>query len=119
MESGELARIWLAAMNDGELTEIERLRFDNLWIDLVNTQRSNFARAKAVGHDGLALQSALSVAVQIGGSGMLLGAWEAARPWNELVSADFVSLVEEQMSNLKQEGSLSMYRRGTLGVYPR
>jgi hypothetical protein len=80
MENEELARIWLAATNDEELAEIEVLRLNNLWIDLLNTQRSNFARARAVGDNGLAHQAVLAVVNESYGSRTLLDAWKAARP---------------------------------------
>ena len=72
MENEDLARIWLIASTDGELNELDRLRFDNLWLDLVNTQRSNFVRANVVADEGLAKQAALSLAVEMNQSSLAL-----------------------------------------------
>ena len=90
----ELARIWLTATRDEDLEEVEELRVNNLWIDLVNTQRSNFMRARTVGEAGLARQAVLSIAVEMRQSRRLRHQWEAMRPWSELVSPEFASLVE-------------------------
>ena len=60
-ESEELARIWLPAAKEGELSDVDTIRLDNLWIDWVNSQRSNFVRANVVGEDGLARQAILAV----------------------------------------------------------
>ena len=49
MENADLATIWLTAYNNGDLSEIEILRLNNLWVDFVNTQRANYGRAKTVG----------------------------------------------------------------------
>ena len=57
MENADLATIWLTAYNDGDLSEIEILRLNNLWVDFVNTQRANYGRAKTVGDQGLARQA--------------------------------------------------------------
>ena len=54
MENADLATIWLAAYNNGDLSEIEILSLNNLWVDFVNTQRANYGRAKTVGDEGLA-----------------------------------------------------------------
>ena len=91
----ELARIWLTASSDGDLEDVEELRLNNLWIDLVNTQRSNFMRARTVGEAGLARQAVLSIAVEIGQSRRLRHQWETMKPWSELASSEFVSLVDE------------------------
>jgi hypothetical protein len=91
---GELAGIWLTASKDGELGDVEEVRLNNLWIDLVNTQRSNFARARIVGETGLARQAVLSIAVEMGQSRRLRHQWESMRPWSELSSSEFASLVD-------------------------
>ncbi|MDP6097497.1 MAG: hypothetical protein QGG67_16150 [Gammaproteobacteria bacterium] len=109
MENEDLARIWRIALNDGDLNDIEKLRLENLWIDLVNTQRSNFVRAKVVGDEGLARQAVISIAAEIYQSEILLFQWEIMRPWCELATADFVGRVDEEIGKL-QEGGLTQYQ---------
>ncbi len=103
MENDELARIWLLALTGGELSDAEGIRLDNLWIDFVNIQRSNFVRANVVGEDGLARVSVLSVATHINQSSIVQELWEMTRPWNALGTPDFVMSVEDELSNLDQE----------------
>ncbi len=111
MENDELAHIWLVALTGGELSDAEGIRLDNLWIDFVNIQRSNFVRANVVGEDGLARVSVLSVATQINQSSIVQELWGVARPWLELTSPDFVMSVEDELSNLDQEIT-NLYRIG-------
>ncbi|MEJ2130830.1 MAG: hypothetical protein P8Y95_04220 [Gammaproteobacteria bacterium] len=102
MESESLARIWLAASNDEEMTDVDRLRLYNIFIDFTNTQRANFARARAVGEVGLALLSALSIANECFGSGTLMKRWDETRSWMELVADEFVSAVDEEIEKIQR-----------------
>ena len=65
MENADLATIWLTAYNDGDLSEIEILRLNNLWVDFANTQRANYGRAKTVGDQGLARQAVVRVVAEV------------------------------------------------------
>lgn len=111
-ESEELARIWLLASKEGELSDVDTLRLDNLWVDLVNSQRSNFVRANVVGEDGLARQAVLAIAVEINQSSIFRQEWKTSRPWHELASRDFVMSVEEVLGNLDKDGT-DIYHAGT------
>lgn len=102
MESEALAKIWIAAFNDEAMNDSDRLRLQNMYIDFMNTQRANFARAKAVGEDGLARLSALSIANETFGSRMLMSRWDEARSWMQLVAAEFVSAVDAEMENIRR-----------------
>lgn len=109
VEHEDLAKIWATGRKDGDLSEIERLRLNNLWIDLVNTQRANFVRANTVGEVGLARQAILSVAAEKNESNLFRDEWISSRPWHELASPDFVRLVEEAAINL-QKSEDNLYR---------
>ncbi len=108
-ENSDLARIWMIGRNDGELDEVESLRLSNLWIDLVNTQRANFVRARIVGEDGLAQQAVLSVAAEQSQSKIFQREWQTSRPWHELASPEFVTLVDKEANNWA-DGNESVYR---------
>ena len=54
INSRDMMALWMAARNNEEIDEIDTARFDNIWVNLVNTQRSNFVRANVVGEPGLA-----------------------------------------------------------------
>ena len=99
----ELSEIWLKATEDRALSDVEEFRMAYLWIDFVNTQRSNFIRARVVGEEGLAQQAVLSVAVEFRQSEILRHQWYATRPWSELVSPEFTSLVDAADARLEKE----------------
>ena len=102
MENADLATIWLAAYNNGDLSEIEILRLNNLWVDFVNTQRANYGRAKTVGDEGLARQAAVSVVMEVTASEMLKTLWEQTHSMVGLASPEFVKEVDRGIS----EGNL-------------
>lgn len=88
----------------GELTDVERLRFDNQWLDFVNTQCANFVRVTAVAVDGLFKQAVLSVAVEMNQSTLCQQQREVARPWCDITSPDFVTNVDAGFYQLKNGG---------------
>jgi len=112
-ENEDLARIWLAAIHDEELSDIDQIRFNNLWIVFTNTQRSNYERAILVGDKGLADQAAKSIAAESLGSEMMHKAWVVGRPWTALTSPGFVSHVEKEMQNMKESGE-GLYLSGSM-----
>jgi len=75
----DLSRIWLSGLNKEVLDNIDQLRLDNLWVDFLNIQRSNYLRAKTVDNIGLMKQTSLSVAVEVGKSSILQDQWELGR----------------------------------------
>ncbi len=84
----------------GEVLEgTDAIRFENLWIDWVNSYRSNFSRAQAVGADGLKHQAVMAVAGQMRGVPLLLDLWEWAKPINNMGSADFVQAVDRELTS--------------------
>lgn len=97
IENVEVARIWQKALDDDDLEEVEKLRLQNLHIDWVNTYRTTFNRAKAVGDEGLARQAVMSVAPTISGSSALRELWGYGHSMNELAAADFVVAIDEEL----------------------
>ena len=102
MENADLATIWLAAYNNGDLSEIEILRLNNLWVDFVNTQRANYGKAKTVGDEGLARQAVVSVVMEVTASEILKTLWEQTHLMVGLASPEFVKEVDRVIS----EGNL-------------
>ena len=103
-ENHELAEIWLKVLNNEVLNEVELLRANNMFIELTNTQRSNYLRAKAVGELGLALQAVRAVATQASISEIGIELWKGVAPWAELASKRFVELVDAEIEKIKMEG---------------
>ncbi len=93
IESEDVARLWQKALDEEHLEGVEHLRLQNLLIDWVNTYRSNFNRAKAVGNEGLARQAVMSVVPFINQSSVIRDFWFASRPMNE-AAKEFVEAVE-------------------------
>ena len=110
-ENEELATIWLKALTDEELNDVEGIRLNNLWINFLNTQRSNFERALMVGEKGLATQATKSVAAEIVGSQILKKLWERASPWHALASPEFVKWVEVEME--QRSDRFDVYKSGS------
>lgn len=104
IENEDVAKIWYAAITNGELTNLESLRLQNLFIEFVNTQRTNFERARAVGDSGLAVQAVKSIAAEIEGSTVLGNEWEKVIPWNNLASPEFMEKVAEEIKCRKRDG---------------
>lgn len=103
-ENRELAEIWLKVLNDEVLNEVELIRANNIFIELANTQRSNFLRAKAVGELGLARQAIRAVATEASNTEIAAEFWAAVRPWSELASGEFVDLVDAEIEKIGTEG---------------
>jgi len=118
VENEDLARIWLVATKDGELDDLERLRLNNLWIEFINTQRSNFVRAQTVGEAGLARQAVLSVAAQVRESKTFRYIWDAGLPWYRLSGAEFITAVEASIEQLERDADVS-YRAFPFDLAPR
>ena len=104
MENADLATIWLTAYNDGDLSEIEILRLNNLWVDFVNTQRANYGRAKTVGDQGLARQAVVSVVAEVTASVIFKTLWERTHFMVGLASPEFVKEVDRGISGGNLEG---------------
>jgi|APSaa5957512535_1039671.scaffolds.fasta_scaffold104632_2 hypothetical protein len=102
-ENEDLSRIWLKGRNDEQLTEIELLRINNLWIEFTNTQRSNFVRAETVGEKGLAKQAVLAVAAEARTSQTFRDLWAGIIPWLEVSSPKFVKMVQDRLDLLDKE----------------
>ncbi len=97
IESEAVARLWQSAIDGDQLDGVERVRWENLIIDWINTYRSNFYRAKAVGDEGLARQAVMGVAPWINQSPVIREFWLESRPMNELAAKDFVVTVEHEI----------------------
>jgi len=97
IEHEDLARLWEAAVGGERADGADRARLENLVIDWVNTYRSNFYRAKAVGNEGLARQAVMTVAPLIAKSPVIRELWVWGRPMNEVSAPDFVEEIEKEM----------------------
>ncbi len=97
IESEAVARLWQSAIDGEQLDGVERVRWENLMIDWINTYRSNFYRAKAVGDEGLARQAVMGVAPWINQSPVIREFWLESRPMNELAAKDFVVTVGHEI----------------------
>jgi len=98
IENEEVAKIWDKALRGQPVIGSDAIRLENLWIDWINTYRSNFSRAAAVGQDGLKHQAVLSVVLTMRAAPILLELWEWARPVNELSSEDFVESIDRELA---------------------
>lgn len=103
-ENADIARIWFAAVNDNPLTDEELIRLNNMYINLINTQRSNYERALVVGEQGLAEQAAKSIAFECYGSKELVYQWERTTAWNRLACPEFVEQVELEFVKIESQG---------------
>lgn len=103
MESSELSRIWLSAVEGNVLNEEEMLRLNNLWIDFINTQRANYVRAITVGEAGLASQAVRSVVAETSQSEVFLKLWEVTSQWHRLASPEFVEAVDEELESFDEK----------------
>ena len=97
IENAAVARLWQSAIDGDQLDGVERVRWENLIIEWINTHRSNFYRAKAVGDEGLARQAVLGVAPLINQSSVIREFWLENRPMNELAAKDFVVTVGHEI----------------------
>jgi len=96
IENEEVAQLWQNAI-DGQMPEgVARTRLESLVVDWINTYRSNFYRARAVGDHGLARQAVLTTAPLIAESPVIQEFWRWGRPMNEVSALDFVQAVEEE-----------------------
>jgi hypothetical protein len=94
-----LASIWQRAREDQPLDPVERLRLNFVFINFLNTQRSNFHRANTVGEAGLARQSVLAVVSEVVLSKILREEWRAVTEWVRLVSPEYVIEVEAALAD--------------------
>lgn len=96
IESEDIARLWQGAI-DGEMPDgVSRARLEHLVVDWVNTYRSNFYRARAVGDEGLERQAIITIAPFLAESPVLQEFWRWGRPINEISARDFVEAVERE-----------------------
>ena len=118
-----VAKIWCSMRDGKDLSQLDAVRFDNIWVNFVNTQRSNFIRANVVGEPGLARQAVLSVVVELASSDNFLEGWKATRHWNQLVSPDFVTAVEQELKegspNAPGRAASTDFKRGVLEPFPQ
>ena len=98
IENEEVAKIWDKALRGQPVIGSDAIRLENLWIDWINTYRSNFSRATAVGEEGLKHQAVLSVVLTMRAAPILLELWEWARPFNEASSEDFVESIDRELA---------------------
>lgn len=103
IESEAVARLWQSAIEGEQLNGVDRIRRENLMIDWVNTYRSNFYRAKAVGDEGLARQAVMTVVPLINQSPVLREFWFEGRPLNVVSAKDFVVAVEHEIGTDVEE----------------
>ena len=97
ISSEDVADLWLMAV-DGERPDgVAYLRLQNLLIDWVNTYRSNFGRANAVGDEGLARQAVMSVVPFINQSRVIRDFWFENRALNEVSAKEFVLAIEAEI----------------------
>lgn len=117
-----VASIWMAIRDGRDVSDVDTLRFDNMWVNFVNIQRSNFVRASAVGEPGLAKQAVLSVAVELTNSENFFQGWQVTRNWHQLASPGFVEAVEAEYDAITKQGSNHQtpgsYKRGFLEPAP-
>lgn len=97
IEREDLARLWEGAINGEKLGDVNRARLENLVVDWINTYRSNFYRARAVGDEGLARQAVMTVAPLIAKSSVLREFWDWGRPINKVSAGAFVDAVEQEL----------------------
>lgn len=102
-ENEDLSKIWVKGRRDEQLTEVELLRINNLWIEFTNTQRANYVRAVTVGEQGLAEQAILAVAVESLSSSVFCDMWAGITPWIAVSSPEFVNLVNAQRELLEKQ----------------
>ena len=95
--SEAVARIWQSAIEGEQLNGVDRVRWENLMIDWINTHRSNFYRAKAVADVGLARQAVMTVVPLINESPVIRAFWVENRQFNEVSAKDFVAAVEKEI----------------------
>ena len=101
--SEAVARLWQSAIEGEQLKGVDRVRWENLMIDWINTYRSNFYRAKAVGDEGLARQAVMTVVPLINQSPVLREFWFEGRPMNVVAAKDFVVAVEHEIGTDVEE----------------
>ena len=98
VQSRDTMALWLDMRDGKELDQIDLARFDNIWVNFVNTQRSNFVGANVVKEEGLAAQAARSVAVELASSPTFVESWNITKPWHLLASPEFVKAVDKEFS---------------------
>lgn len=98
VQSRDTMALWLDMRDGKELDQINLARFDNIWVNFVNTQRSNFVGANVVKEEGLAAQAARSVAVELASSPTFVESWNITKPWHLLASPEFVKAVDKEFS---------------------
>jgi hypothetical protein len=101
----DLAEIWYKGLQDQPLTEVEAARINNMYINFVNTQRSNYERAKVVGEEGLMKQATRSVAVEVSGSEHMVLLWNSTKNWQKMASPEFIAAVDEEINQLSSAPS--------------
>ena len=103
IEHEDVAEIWNRALSGQSVDSADAIRLENLWIDWINTYRSNFSHARTVGEEGLERQAVMSVVALMRQASILRELWEWARPFNELASPNFVRSVEANLQNPESE----------------
>ena len=109
IQSRDTMTLWLAMRDGKELDRVDVARFDNIWVNFINTQRSNFVSANVVKEEGLAAQAARSVAVELSSSPYFLESWNNTKPWHLLASPEFVEAVDSEFSNASKNKDQHMH----------
>ena len=109
IQSRDTMTLWLAMRDGKELDRVDVARFDNIWVNFINTQRSNFVSANVVKEKGLAAQAARSVAVELSSSPYFLESWNNTKPWHLLASQEFVEAVDSEFSNASMNKDQHMH----------
>jgi hypothetical protein len=99
IESEAVAALWDKVLRGETVNGADALRLENLWIDWVNTYRSNYSRARATGEEGLMQQAVMTVAAHMHHAPLLVELWDWGRPFNEAASRDFVTSVDRAMQD--------------------
>ena len=98
VESEDVAAIWDAALKGEPIEGVDAVRFEHLWVDWINTYRSNFRLANAVGDEGLKRQAVRSIVASMRDCSLFLKMWEWSRPFNEDSSMDFVNAIDAALA---------------------
>lgn len=106
-ENREIGAIWLKALKEEPLDDLESLRLHNMFINLVNIQRANYERACAIGEEGLARQASRAIAAECPQNKVFSVLWNEIRDWQSLSSAEYVAAVDREIA-LLGDGKLDL-----------
>lgn len=104
IENRELTEVWLKAYRDEVMDDVDLVRITYVFIEFVNTQRSNYVRAMSVGEQGLAQQAVRAIAGHAADSKTYRLLWTDLSEWTKLASPAFTSAVDAEVDRMEQEG---------------